>query len=218
VERPSKQPISAAQLSQMPWRSPAPRQMRVRRAADEQQASLAPDTRVEDDGLAEDEAIRAADKTAEQRVWRAAWAEQKQDDKWTEQVREQVSEKAKSLPGKIQLQELSCRATICRMYLKFAGPDDAQAFISGPQDRAAEYRYQSLDPEFERSGDDRSNSTYEVLIKREQPEQLAALRDSDRSGTAQAAHGVPSTVGSSARTPYLVAADGVRVLPESSEQ
>jgi len=122
----------------------------------------------------EDEAMRADDNIPEQRAWRAAWAAEHQDDAWTREITEQVRTRAESLlDGEVRLSDLSCRETICRMYLQFGDQLDAKAFIDAPHDPALHYEYQSLDPEFDGAGFDRSDYTYEVLIKRSRPVHLA---------------------------------------------
>jgi hypothetical protein len=129
---------------------------------------------VDADELAEDEAMRRADTIPEQRVWRAAFAGERQDDAWTKQVREEVEDKSKSLlKGAVKLSGLSCRETVCRMHLQFADQIDAEHFIRAAHDPQLRYQYQSLDPEFDGAGFDRSDFTYEVLIKRPATEHAA---------------------------------------------
>jgi hypothetical protein len=129
---------------------------------------------IDADELAEDEAMRRADTIPEQRMWRASFASERQDDAWTKQVRDEVEAKSKSLlKGAVKLSGLSCRETVCRMHLQFADQIDAQDFIHAAHDPQLRYQYQSLDPEFDGAGFDRSDFTYEVLIRRAGPEQRA---------------------------------------------
>ena len=119
------------------------------------------------DEIAEDEAIFAESDRPEPRIWRAAWANERHDEQWTRQTYEDVGAKARALlKGELKMHDLSCRESVCRMYLKFADQPDAQAFITAPQDSALQVGYQRLDPQFVGDGYPKSDYEYEVLIKR----------------------------------------------------
>lgn len=111
--------------------------------------------------------MRAADELPEQRVWRAVWAQEQPDAQWAQRVIDEVTRTTRQqVEGDVQLRDLSCRETVCRMYLQFADQLDAEAFRAAPHDPMLQYAYQSLDPAFDGAGFDRSNHTYELLIKR----------------------------------------------------
>jgi hypothetical protein len=128
-----------------------------------------------EDEVAEDEAIVAGDHTPEQRAWRIAWSGEHEDESWTNNVGEELRAKTKALAyGNVELSALSCRETVCRMELKFADQLDAQAFVSAPHDPGVQYEYQSMDPDFDGAGFDKSDYAYELLIKRPAPDYLPA--------------------------------------------
>jgi hypothetical protein len=62
---------------------------------------------------------------------------------------------------------------------QFADQLDAKAFIDAKRDPALSYEFQSLDPSFTGEGFDKSEHTYEMLVKRPRPAGLPA-RDSSR--------------------------------------
>jgi hypothetical protein len=157
-------------------------------------ARLAP---ADDDGLAENEATLAEDNVPEQRVWRATWAHEEPDEEWTHKQSEEVKEKAKSLLawGSLTVHSLSCRQTVCRMYLQFSDPKDAKAFISAAGDPAMHYEYQDLTPEVSRTDPSRPEYAYEVLITRPRPEYLA-MRAPSKAEVSNGAGEAPEVVAS----------------------
>ncbi len=145
----------------------------------------------DDDDIGQDEAIFAADQSPEQGVWRAAWARESQDAAWTQEVVGEVTRSAQSLlQGHLTLNGISCRETVCRMYVQFGDQADADAFIDAPHDQALHYEFQRLDPGSDGNDLDLSSPAYEVLIKREHPaDRELQPADDDDTGTALAAIG-----------------------------
>jgi hypothetical protein len=134
----------------------------------------------DEDDRAEDEAMAADDNNAEQRVWRATWARERQDDAWTQQLHDEVQRIGRSVvEGDLKYYDLSCRETVCRVYLQFSDQLDAQAFMKAPRDSGAHYEFQSMDPEYTGEGYDRSDFSYELLVVRTRPDGLPARERSE---------------------------------------
>jgi hypothetical protein len=152
---------------------------------------------VDPDELAEDEAMRRADTEPELRQWRIDFAKERQDEAWTQQVLDDVSAESERLHGAVRVSDLSCRQTVCRMHLQFADQLDARAFIEAPRARELRYAFQGLDPDFDGEGFDRSDFTYELLIKRAaapQTTDTASASSNDEGLYGSASPGVESAV------------------------
>ncbi len=102
--------------------------------------------------------------------WRNTWSDEDLDDNWTRQMREEVDEKTVALlHGEVDVRHLSCRETVCRMYLQFSSKTDADAFTSAEHHPDMQYEYQLLNPHDEAEG---SIYNYELLVHRERPADL----------------------------------------------
>jgi hypothetical protein len=135
----------------------------------------------DEDGRAEDEAMAAGDNRPEQRVWRATWSRERQDGAWTQQMHDEVQRIGRSvLERDLKYYDLSCRETVCRVYLQFADQLDAQAFIKAPRGSDMHYEFQSMDPEYTGEGYDRSDFTYELMVVRTRPADLPASEPSEQ--------------------------------------
>lgn len=122
----------------------------------------------DEDGLDEDEAMAQLDNRPEQAVWRGTFRSEKHDPAWTSRIREELAQKAqKYLNGEIEVQQLDCRETVCRMFLTFDDDTQANAFRRSQHDSAIDYEYQDMNPG--RKGAEEWGITYEVLVKRERP-------------------------------------------------
>jgi hypothetical protein len=125
------------------------------------------------EALAEDDMMIRADRSPEQREWRATFATELQDDDWTQRMRSEVNGKANAiLQHPVRISGLSCRETICRMVLEFRDRASALAFMSEPHDAALRYHYQSHVPCTDPSMVHDCDRSYEVLISRERPADL----------------------------------------------
>lgn len=117
--------------------------------------------------FSEDELISNEDNIPEQQVWRGDLINEAQDDEWTRLMREELTNKADTLlVGKVDIRHLSCRETVCRMYLQFEDMLDAEAFTMTQNAPDLHYEYQHLNPN---AGND-SRQNYELLVKRERPD------------------------------------------------
>jgi len=160
----------------------APR-LRVPQAQPATVAALAPSVTASaenEEDRAEDEAMAAADNNPEQRVWRTSWSRERQDDAWTQQMHDEVQRIGRSvLERDLKYYDLSCRETVCRVYLQFTDQLDAQAFMNAPRGSGLHYEFQSMDPEYTGEGYDRSDFTYELLVVRVRPDGLPASEPSE---------------------------------------
>lgn len=120
----------------------------------------------------ENEAMAMADNSSRQRLWRSAYAHEREDEAWTRRTMQGLRKQAAELldDRKLLISDLSCRETICRMYLQFEDQLDADAFRKAQRDPSLQYEFQSLDPDFKGEGFDRSDHTYEVMIQRPRSE------------------------------------------------
>jgi hypothetical protein len=116
----------------------------------------------------EDDAIAMVGNNPRQRAWRTTYGTEKQDEEWTARMRQHLKLQAEELldDRAVSVWNLSCRRTICRMYLKFDDQLDAEAFSTAMREPGQEYEFQSLDPTFKGAGFDRSEYTYEVMVQR----------------------------------------------------
>jgi hypothetical protein len=120
--------------------------------------------------LATKNEVLEASTTPEQHEYRATWAREVPDDSWTMQMQDELRTKVRAnIEGDVKVSHLSCRETICRMFLQFADQLDVDAFMATPYGASFDYRFQSLDPDFDGTGFDRSDYTHELLIKRPRP-------------------------------------------------
>jgi hypothetical protein len=178
-------------------------------ATDEAVAPLA----VDEDDVAENEEMLATDTGPEQGVRRAAWANEAQDDVWTQKVGEEVKEQAGLLlSGDLRLHHLSCHETVCRMYLQFANHTDAVAFMSAPHEAASHYDYQRLDPQFEGGDYPKSDLEYEVLITRPRPDGMTEAHSSPEGSApppVAVAVNLPSAVNANGEAPVQLEAGEV---------
>ncbi|MDD9970937.1 MAG: hypothetical protein OXR73_32160 [Myxococcales bacterium] len=125
----------------------------------------------------EDEDMRIADNIPEQRAWRTAFANEEQDDGWTAEVQKELEHKARTvLEDELQVALLSCRETVCRMFLTFNTSRDARAFQDAPHAPDLHYEYQDLSPELQHQDTGRSSYSYELMIHR-QRETVVGARD-----------------------------------------
>jgi hypothetical protein len=132
-----------------------------------------PDPSADTTTPSENELIKAEDNMPEQRVWRSTWFHESQDDDWTQRMRKEVNEKVNSLlAGDVEINHLSCRETVCRMYLQFKDKLDAEAFTSAPYAPDLHYEYQLLNPNADSDSSHESRYNYEVLVKRARPADL----------------------------------------------
>lgn len=121
----------------------------------------------------EDDAILVEGNVEQQREWRGAWAAEAEDPKWTREVFNELKERGESVvEGDLKLHDLSCRKTVCRLYLQFASRADARAFMAEQTAPALHYEYQRLDPQFEGDQHPQSAFEYEVMIVRTEPQRL----------------------------------------------
>jgi hypothetical protein len=131
-----------------------------------------------EDELSEEEQIAAENNVPEQIAWRNAWIDESQDDEWTKRMEREMNEKASALlVGQIDIRHLSCRETVCRMYLQFEDKLDAETFTFSKHDPALHYEYQLLNPDPEGADeesilDKEKKYNYEVLVKRDRPANL----------------------------------------------
>lgn len=124
--------------------------------------------------------MAADDNTPEQRVWRTRWSRERHDGAWTQQMHDEVQRVGRSvLERDLKYYDLSCRETVCRVYLQFADELDAQAFMKAPRSAGVHYELQSMDPQYTGEGYDRSDFTYELLVVRERPDDLPASEPED---------------------------------------
>jgi hypothetical protein len=134
----------------------------------------------DEEDRAENEAMAAADNNPEQRVWRATWSRERQDDAWTQQMHDEVQRTGRAvLERDLKYYDLSCRETVCRVYLQFTDQLDAQAFMKVPRGSGIHYEFQSMDPEYTGEGYDRSDFTYELLVVRPRPDGLPVSAPSE---------------------------------------
>lgn len=167
---PAHTPMTRGEPEPSAPRLPFPRAAKATAAA---QAPTATATPQDEADRAEDEAMAAADNTPEQRLWRITWSTERQDDAWTQRMHDEVQRVARSaLQRDLKYYDLSCRETVCRVYLQFTDQLDARAFINAPRDAGPHYEFQSMDPEYTGEGYDRSDFTYELLVVRERPDGL----------------------------------------------
>jgi hypothetical protein len=127
------------------------------------------------ENIRENEEMAKEDKNPEGREWRLDWIDEKEDAEWTKRMMDDVNHQVDSLgiKGKVQLTNLSCRETICRMYMQFDRAEDASSFTTAVHSDGYQYSYQLLNPP--RPGNEnveKSQSNFEVLIKRERPDDL----------------------------------------------
>lgn len=130
------------------------------------------------DDLTEDEQMAEMTNTRDQIAWRRDWTEEAQDEEWTRRMKEAVKVKAGTLlAGKIGIRDLSCRETVCRMYLQFEDKIDAESFISSEGGSYLQYEYQLLNPDNEDEPDIEKERkyNYEVLVKRDRPGNLPKI-------------------------------------------
>jgi hypothetical protein len=103
---------------------------------------------------------------AEKRAWRERHEAEREDDAWTERMREDLARLARStVRGAFGVEDLSCRATICRMYLIFGRKEEAERFIAGAY--PAPLRHRSVAPGPDDQGIVPSTHVYEVLVERD---------------------------------------------------
>jgi hypothetical protein len=158
-------------------RLPVPRLQPATAATQLPSANAPPE---DEDDRAENEAMAAADNNPEQRVWRTTWSRERQDEAWTQRMHDEVQRTGRSvLEGDLKYYDLSCRETVCRVYLQFADQLDARAFMNVPRGSSTHYEFQSMDPEYTGEGYDRSDFTYELLVVRARPDDLPASEPPD---------------------------------------
>lgn len=135
--------------------------------------------RAEAADLASKEAQLALNTTPDHRARRETWAREKPDERWTSQMRDELAEKVRAnVDGDVKVSHLSCRETICRMFLHFNTELDAYKFVATPYAASLDYLFQPLDPNYEVALAERSDHTHELMIKRPRPgsDQTAAER------------------------------------------
>jgi hypothetical protein len=120
---------------------------------------------------------------AELPVWRLDFRSQRQDDEWTREMKQEMTEQAAALAVGIDITDLSCRETFCRMYLSFATRQDAAQFTQLVATEPEEYQFRRLVPELDANGVEASDHTHELMVKRSRPSHLppsdAVLRTRD---------------------------------------
>lgn len=153
--------VAAAQPAEHPAKAPSPTWVAA------ESAELA--------DLASKDALLALNTTPEHRERRAIWAREAPDETWTRQMREELTAKVRgNVDGDVKVSHLSCRETICRMFLHFDTHQDAENFISIPYDASLDYLFQSLDPDYDKPEHERSDFSHELMIKRPRPGTEAA--------------------------------------------
>lgn len=137
-------------------------------------ATSAEDVEVDQERLAYEEerdAILAEDRLPEQRVWRSAWLSEEEDGEWTRAMAEEMRLDGKKLvKGHFAVRGLSCRETVCRMYLDLSDLDDAEALLAVERDPDLHYEFQLMNPGFEGvepNEDPNAKYHFEVLVARE---------------------------------------------------
>lgn len=124
--------------------------------------------------------MAAADNRPEQRAWRTSWSTERKDDAWTQRMHDELQQIGRAVLARdLKYHDLSCRETVCQVYLQFADELDARAFMKAPRDASMHYEFQSMDPEYAGEGYDRSDFTYELLVVRERPDYLPASAPSE---------------------------------------
>lgn len=122
-----------------------------------------------DDSPTEDDTIHGSDQTQQQATWRDKYQTERSDDVWTKRMGRDMTDRAASLlHGNMEMENLDCRETVCRMYLEFKRKVDGETFMSSIDDPKAQYVYQSLGGNAD-EGSEPSPYTYELLVKRPLP-------------------------------------------------
>ena len=145
----------------------------------QKRAPLPPDDNGENEMMAEE-----AKNTPEQTEWRNTWIDEGEDVEWTKKMEDEILKKANSLlTGSFDVRHLSCRETVCRMYLQFEGVDDVEAFTSAESPPEYMYGFQHLNPPLSRVKDSQGvKYNFELMVKRDRP---ANLPDNIKSRTAE---------------------------------
>ncbi len=131
------------------------------------------DIEVDPEQLADEEerdAMLAEDRLPEQAVWRSAWLSEREDEQWTRAMAEEMRLDGETLAhGHLTVRGLSCRETVCRLYLDLSDADDIEAFLAVERDPNLHYEFQLMNPGFEAESDDDPDTDYhfEVLVARE---------------------------------------------------
>ncbi|MBN2525050.1 MAG: hypothetical protein JXR76_01570 [Deltaproteobacteria bacterium] len=123
------------------------------------------------DAPGEEEIAAADDAGPNHAVWRDTWVSEVHNEEWTQQMEREIKSVSNSLLNhKIDVRHLSCRETVCRMFLKIRGKRDAEKFFSAGLNPEFHYGFQLLNP-------DTANETaveekvynYELIVTRKSP-------------------------------------------------
>ncbi|HET6337998.1 MAG TPA: hypothetical protein VFG30_32475 [Polyangiales bacterium] len=127
------------------------------------------------DGVRDDEVPRNAD-APEQRAWRDRYRLEASDERWTKQMDQLLTEKGQAvLHGNVEVENLDCHETVCRMYLEFEREPDAEIFLPVAFESST-YRSRSVSaPGAE--GEPAASYAYEVLVERPRPDDLPQRAD-----------------------------------------
>jgi len=133
------------------------------------------------EGEAGTAALKAANK-ARQANWRAIFSSELKNDEWTQSMLLQLRQNAAAVLDNraVSVYSVDCRETLCRMHLQFEDQLDASAFHAAMRDPSLESEFQSLDPEFDGAGFDRSDNTYELMVHRPGPKGLGEPSPAER--------------------------------------
>lgn len=110
----------------------------------------------------ERDAMLAEDRLPEQAAWRSAWLSEPEDEAWTRAVSEEMQrDVGKLAKGRVDVRDVSCRETVCRLYLDLSNIEDAEAFMAVERDPNLHYEFQTMNPGAE------DTHHIEVLVVRE---------------------------------------------------
>lgn len=132
------------------------------------------DVEIDEEQLADEEerdAMLAEDRLPEQRAWRSAWLLEEEDEEWTLAMAEEMRLEGQTLVhGELSVRGLSCRETVCRMFLDLSDPDDAEALLEVEREPNLHYELQQMNPGFDAESDDddpQATHHFELLVVRE---------------------------------------------------
>jgi len=122
--------------------------------------------------LEEREAMLAEDRLPEQRAWRSTWLSEEEDEEWTLAMAEEMRRDiATVVTGHVNVRRISCRETVCRLYLDLSDLEDAEAFMAVERDPNLHYEFQLMNPgaddDVESAEDAAPKHHIEVLVARE---------------------------------------------------